>query len=222
MAAALGLAPAAGGAQAQTQTATPPPLLGPDVSGDTGPPWLNHLLDALKPSIDTRLPESIRATYARLEGQIADGHAADALAEIDRRLDDDKRRSPETTDVQLLFLKAYALDRLGRREEAKALYRQMTERFPELPEPWNNLAALEAADGRLDEAKTALDMAVRTDPGYTAARENLGDLYMMLAARSYGEAGKLDPNAAGAREKREGIKSLLEAPGASGTDRNPR
>jgi Tfp pilus assembly protein PilF len=91
----------------------------------------------------------------------------------------------------------------------------MTERFPELPEPWNNLAALEVADGRLDQAKVALEMAIRTDPNYAVARENLGDLYIMLAARSYGTATKLNPRDAGASQKETETRKLLEPPASS-------
>jgi tetratricopeptide (TPR) repeat protein len=195
-------------AVAQTIPATPPPVIGGDANG---PPWLNHLLNALKPSVDTSLPEGVRTAENRLSTQIDSGKAAQALTEIDQRLEANKQKNTSGVDVQLLFLKARALNALDRRPEAKDLYRQMTERFPELPEPWNNLAALQVADGQLDQAKLSLDMAVRTSPNYVVARENLGDLYMMLAARSYGAADKLAPTPT-ARSKRDGIKTLLEAP----------
>ncbi|MDX3907719.1 MAG: tetratricopeptide repeat protein [Pigmentiphaga sp.] len=197
---------------AQTTTPTPP-VLAPSSSGDI--PWLSNLLEALKPGVDTSLPESSRAMTERLERQLNEGRAAETLAEIDERLAADKQKSPDTTNAQLLFLKARALNQLDRREEAKAIYRDMTQRFPELPEPWNNLAALEVADGRLDEAKTALEMAIRTAPDYAVARENLGDLYIMLAARSYEAAGKLNPTDDGARQKQTETRKLLDGAPAS-------
>jgi Tfp pilus assembly protein PilF len=46
---------------------------------------------------------------------------------------------------------------------------------------------------QLDKARTALEMAIRTDPGYAIARENLGDVYARLASESYGQALQLDP-----------------------------
>ncbi|MBX6317435.1 tetratricopeptide repeat protein [Pigmentiphaga sp.] len=198
---------APGSLPAQTTTATPP-ALAPSSSGDI--PWLSNFLDRLKPGVDTSLPESTRAMVERLERQLAQGtDAADTLAEIDERLDEDRQKSPHTVNAQLLFLKAAALNQLNRREEAKDIYRDMTQRFPELPEPWNNLAVLEAADGRLDEARTALEMAIRTAPDYAVARENLGDLYIMLAARSYDAASKLDPSD-GTRQKGAETRKLLE------------
>lgn len=204
---------------AQTTTATPP-VLAPSSAGDI--PWLSNLLEALKPGVDTSLPESTRAMTERLERQLNEGKAAETLAEIDERLAADTQKSPDTTNAQLLFLKARALNQLDRREEAKAIYRDMTQRFPELPEPWNNLAALEVADGRLDQAKVALEMAIRTAPDYAVARENLGDLYIMLAARSYDAAGKLNPGEDAARQKGTETRKLLEpSPSPESQPRTP-
>lgn len=216
---ALGAALAPAPLPAQTTTATPP-VLAPSSDGDQAIPWLSNLLEALKPGVDTSLPESSRALAQRLERQLDEGKAAQTLAEIDDRLAADKQKSPDATNAQLLFLKGRALSQLGRRDEAKAVYRDMTERFPELPEPWNNLAALEVADGRLDQAKVALEMAIRTDPNYAVARENLGDLYIMLAARSYGTATRLNPRDAGASQKETETRRLLDAPASS--DHPPR
>ena len=39
-------------------------------------------------------------------------------------------------------------------------FEQLTEDFPELPEPYNNLAVLYAADGQLDRARAALELAL--------------------------------------------------------------
>ena len=219
---ALGAALAPAPLPAQTTTATPP-VLAPSSDGDQAIPWLSNLLEALKPGVDTSLPESTRALAQRLERQLDEGKAAGTLAEIDDRLAADKQKSPDTTNAQLLFLKARALSQLGRRDESKAVYRDMTERFPELPEPWNNLAALEVADGWLDQAKVALEMAIRTAPDYAVARENLGDLYIMLAARSYGAATKLNPHEAGASQKETETRKLLDAPPSSESpSRTPR
>ena len=70
----------------------------------------------------------------------------------------------------------------------------MTEEFPELPEPYNNLAALYAARGDFEKARAALDGALRANPGFAVAHENLGDVYAQLARLSYQRALKLDPS----------------------------
>ncbi|SSZ76691.1 Predicted O-linked N-acetylglucosamine transferase, SPINDLY family [Bordetella pertussis] len=61
----------------------------------------------------------------------------------------------------------------------------MTTQFPELPEPWNNLAALYASRGELERAQDSLQMALRANPDYAAARANLGDIQLMMALRTY-------------------------------------
>jgi tetratricopeptide (TPR) repeat protein len=96
-------------------------------------------------------------------------------------------------DAQLRFIRAMALNQLNRLPEAEAAFADMTQEFPELPEPYNNLAVVRAAQGKLDQARTALEDAIRAVPGYALAHENLGDIYAQLAARSYRHALKLEP-----------------------------
>ena len=67
----------------------------------------------------------------------------------------------------------------------------ITEDYPELPEPHNNLAVLYAAQGQLDKAKSALETALRINPAYATAHENLGDVYAQLASQSYSRALQL-------------------------------
>jgi tetratricopeptide (TPR) repeat protein len=96
-------------------------------------------------------------------------------------------------DAQLRFIRAVALNALGRLPEAEAAFSAITREFPELPEPYNNLAVVRAAQGKLDQARVALEEAIRAVPGYAVAHENLGDVYAQLAARSYRAAQNLDP-----------------------------
>ena len=102
-------------------------------------------------------------------------------------------------DVQLLFLKGRALGALDRHDEAIDVYRDMTVRYPELPEPWNNLAAEYIKQGKLDLARDALSMALTADPNYGVARANLGEVELMLAKRSFTDAAQLGVRAAGAK-----------------------
>src|SRR5690606_21604631 len=73
------------------------------------------------------------------------------------------------------------------------VFQGLTQQFPELPEPHNNLAALHAARGELDLARAALDEAVRALPSYALAHENLGDLHLRPALRAWQRAGELEP-----------------------------
>jgi tetratricopeptide (TPR) repeat protein len=79
--------------------------------------------------------------------------------------------------------------------EAIAVFTKLTEDYPELPEPYNNLAVLYAADGQYDKARAALEMAMRTNPTYATAHENLGDVYAKLASQAYDKALQIDPGA---------------------------
>jgi len=103
---------------------------------------------------------------------------------IEARLAESKSRRGGT-DVQLMFQHARALHALDRDNEAIDIYTEMTTRFPELPEPWNNLAAIRADRGELDLAQQALQMSLRADPNYAAARANLADVQLLIALRTY-------------------------------------
>ena len=95
-------------------------------------------------------------------------------------------------DAQMRFLKALILTEQKRTQEAITLFQKLSEDFPELPEPHNNLAVLYAGTGQYDKARAALEMAIRTDPRYATAYENLGDVYAKLAGEAYGRALQLD------------------------------
>lgn len=116
------------------------------------------------------------------------GKQTEALAKIDSLLGE-KAERPD-----LRFLKGVLLVEVRRIDEALPVFQQLTEEFPELPEPYNNLAALYAARGDFEKARMALDGALRANPGFAVAHENLGDVYAQLARQSYQRALKLDPS----------------------------
>jgi len=87
------------------------------------------------------------------------------------------------------------LSEQGKSAEAINIFQKLTEDYPELPEPYNNLAVLHASAGNYDKARVALERAIRTNPAYATAHENLGDVYAKLASQSYDKAMQLaDPN----------------------------
>lgn len=110
---------------------------------------------------------------------------AKALAITDQAL----KVRPE--DSELRFTRGLALVALDRPEEAEAVFRGLTQDYPELPEPYNNLAFILAARGDLEGARMALVDALRALPDYALGHENLGDIYLRLAARHYQEAAHL-------------------------------
>jgi Flp pilus assembly protein TadD len=126
---------------------------------------------------------------------LAAGKASTALARADAQLALNPR------DAQLRFVRGVILTELKRTDEARAVFQRLSEDFPELPEPYNNLAVLYAGEGRLENARAALERALAAAPNYATAYENLGDVYLQMAADAYQRAAKLDPasRAAGAK-----------------------
>jgi Flp pilus assembly protein TadD/ketosteroid isomerase-like protein len=125
------------------------------------------------------------------------------------RVDSFLGRNPK--DARARFLRGLVLTELNRQPEAIKVFTALTEEFPELPEPYNNLAVLYAAQGQDDKARRALEMAIRTHPSYATAHENLGDIYAKMAREAYDKALQLDSNNASARAKLALVKELFSA-----------
>lgn len=151
---------------------------------------LARLLEALEPGVDTSIPLTPSQITDRISLMLDQGRAAEALEVIEKRKAQYAGNpDPLGNDVQLMFLNARALAALGRHDEAISAYRDMTTKYPELPEPWNNLAAEYVKTGRLEMARQALDMALQANPEYRDARANLGRVQMLLAEESFRAAG---------------------------------
>ena len=142
----------------------PPPIVG-DISVD--------------PS-DARPLEEVRKL-------IAAGRTKQALEFADEQLVKNPR------NAQMRFVRGVILSDMNDTAAARRVFEQLTEDFPELPEPYNNLAVLYAADGQLDRARGALEMALLARPDYATAHENMGDVYLQMAADAYQRAAALQP-----------------------------
>jgi Flp pilus assembly protein TadD len=95
-------------------------------------------------------------------------------------------------EPQARFLKGVVQTEQGQDGAAIATFSALCEDYPELPEPYNNLAVLYAQKGEYESARVALESAVRAAPDWSVAHENLGDIYTRLAAAEYERAAKLD------------------------------
>jgi len=107
------------------------------------------------------------------------GKSAEALAKADTYI------AGKPRDPQMRFLRGVILTEQNKPSEAIIAFTQLTQDFPELPEPYNNLAALYAAQSKFDQARAALETALKLNPNYATAHENLGDVYARLAAQEY-------------------------------------
>ncbi len=113
-------------------------------------------------------------------------------------------------DAQGRFLRGLVLTDQKRTPEAIQVFTALTEDFPELAEPYNNLAVLYAAQGNYERARAVLEIAIQTHPSYALAHENLGDIYAQLAARAYDRALQLDRGNTSAGAKSAKAKELIE------------
>jgi tetratricopeptide (TPR) repeat protein len=134
------------------------------------------------------------------------GKPAEAMGRADQVL------ATRPRDPQMRFLKAMILRETGKTQEALAVFTSLTEDYPELPEPHNNLAVLQASLGQLDKARASLDMALRVNPDYATAHENLGDVYLRLAASAYRRVQQLDSANTSAAAKLKLIDSTAVSP----------
>lgn len=114
------------------------------------------------------------------------GKLAEAQVKVDQYL------ASKPRDPQMRFFKGVIQRETGKTSDAIATFTKLTEDYPELPEPYNNLAVLYAGQGQYDKARAALEMAIRTNPSYSTAHENLGDVYAKLASQAYNKALQLD------------------------------
>src|SRR5512143_1055168 len=112
-------------------------------------------------------------------------------------------------DAQARFLKGLILGDMGKTNEAIDVLKSLTEDYPELREPYNNLAVLYASQGRYEAARNALEMAIRTHPDYATAHENLGDIYAKMAAIEYDKVRTLDSKNTAAQTKLSLIQGML-------------
>lgn len=120
--------------------------------------------------------------FSEVTHLIAKGELRTALEAVESTL------KSKPSDPQWRFLHGTLLAQSERRAEAIAVFTSLTDDFPNLPEPHNNLAALLAANGHTDLARASLEAAVRADPSYGMAHENLAEVHLRLSLDAYQRA----------------------------------
>ncbi|MFM9969250.1 MAG: tetratricopeptide repeat protein [Burkholderiales bacterium] len=116
-------------------------------------------------------------------------------------------------DAQGRFLKGLILTEQNKTTEAIDILTALTKDFPELPEPYNNLAVLYASQGQYEKARQSLEQSIRTHPAYATAYENLGDVYTKLASQAYYKALQLDSSNTTAQTKLALMRDLVSSGG---------
>lgn len=146
-------------------------------------------------------------SYADDAGDAGKLYKAGQLGEALKKIELALAQNPK--EKQMRFLKGIILAEQNKSAEAILVFTKLTDDFPELPEPYNNLAVLYAANGQYTKASAALEMAIRTNPTYGTAHENLGDVYAKLASQAYDKALQLDSGNSTAKLKLNLIKNLI-------------
>lgn len=129
-----------------------------------------------------------------------------------KRLDGQLKTAPQ--DAEARFMRGLVLTRLNRTEEAIKAFADITRDYPQLPEPYNNLAVLYAQQGDYEKARDALEAALATHPSYSTAHENLGDIYAALAGAAYNRALMLDQGNSAVRNKLSMVNKLSDGANA--------
>jgi tetratricopeptide (TPR) repeat protein len=118
-------------------------------------------------------------------------------------------------DARARFLKGLIFAEQGNAKEATDVFLALTKDFPDLPEPYNNLAVIYASQGQYDKARGALEQSIRTHPSYATAYENLGDVYAKLASQAYDKALQYDSANPAAKNKLALVRELVGGSGKS-------
>lgn len=142
--------------------------------------------------------------YGDVSSLAKSGKTAEAIAKADQYLGSNPR------DPQMRFLKGVAQSQAGDLTAATATFEALIEEYPELPEPYNNLAVIYASQSQLDKARNALEMAVSNNPNYAVAHENLGDIYARLAHDAYQRSLQLHGNNRALQLKLSTLTEMLQ------------
>jgi len=126
---------------------------------------------------------------------VKQGQHAKALERVNQYL------AQKPGDPNARFAKGLILAEQNKTKEAIEVFSSLSKDYPELPEPYNNLAVLYASQGQYEKAREQLEKSIRTHPSYATAYENLGDVYTKLASQAYDKALQFDSSNSAAKEQ---------------------
>ena len=149
------------------------------------------------------LSTSANVKLQQAQAYLQAGNTTEAMQLTEDLLKEDPK------NIEARFMQGLILTRTERLPDAEKVFVKLTEDHPNLPEPYNNLAVVYAAQGKFDDARDALKRAINTHPTYATAHENLGDIYAKMASRAYNQALELDNGNSSAREKLSLVKEIF-------------
>ena len=147
-------------------------------------------------------------TMAKIQEMVEGGETQASMEFINQRIEAD------ADDVQARFLKGLILLNQGDTSAARDVFSEIARLFPQLPEAFNNLAAIYAKEGEYEKARRALNSAKANAPDYPLIYSNLGDLYVKMAVDAYRHALQLNQADSASAAKLEFLESLFTADGS--------
>uniref|UniRef100_B1XUY9 Tetratricopeptide TPR_2 repeat protein n=1 Tax=Polynucleobacter necessarius subsp. necessarius (strain STIR1) TaxID=452638 RepID=B1XUY9_POLNS len=182
--------------------------LSPELSETVGVPFLSFLIIEPDPITKNAVPSDVEKLIKAHKYQ-------DAITQININL----KKAPR--NVQLRFVKARLQIELRQFDQAKKSLIEITQQFPELPEPYNNLAAIAANQGQWIEARDYLELALKLRPSYAIASTNLGEIYVRLGAQAYEDAAKNELNQPQYSNRAKALLDILKPPSKRPINRAP-
>ncbi|WP_310383921.1 tetratricopeptide repeat protein [Roseateles sp.] len=152
---------------------------------------------------------------SEVQALLANGNSAAGLKKVDELL------KAKPTDARLRLQRGIALSLLGRNPEAIEVFKKLVASHPEMPGPYNNLAVLYANQGDYEKARESLEKAVKANPGYATAYQNLGDIHARLAEKAYAKSLSLDKADLTLPLKIAAVQNIFE-PGAPARTSSPQ
>lgn len=95
-------------------------------------------------------------------------------------------------DLKNQFSEAQALVDEGQLSEAIAAYQSLIKAHPQVPEAYNNLAAIYLKQKKTILAKGILEQGLHAHKGYAALYENLSAINVAMAREAYSKALQID------------------------------
>jgi tetratricopeptide (TPR) repeat protein len=182
--------------------------LPPELSETVALPFLSFLIIEPEPVVRNGIPTEIEKLVK-----------AQKYPEAIQRINELLVKNP--LNVQLRFVLARLQIELKQYPAAQKTLIEITQQFPELAEPYNNLAALAANQGQWIDARDYLELALKLKPSYTIASANLGEVYTRLAAKAYIDAAKQRSNQREYRDRATALLGILKTPEASNSANVP-
>jgi tetratricopeptide (TPR) repeat protein len=176
--------------------------LPPELSETVALPFLSFLIIEPDPVVRNGVPTEIEKLVK-----------AQKYPEAIKRINELLVKNPR--NVQLRFVLARLQIELMQYPAAQKTLIEITQQFPELAEPYNNLAALAANQGQWIEARDYLELALKLKPSYALASANLGEVYTRLAAKAYIDAAKQRSNQREYQRRATALLGILKTPQAS-------